>query len=209
MKTTKEIVPILTALHCINYTGPRDNDIYNITEYAFRRIIGANTNLITLACVGKTKDEVMPEVLKMLELDTNYHKYEKSDSMKLRPAKIYNVLVDWITEEESEVKSFLFSTRARALEQFKKECLQEIEFRKGDSVYCDEDSEKHLNEMIAKYDEHFNIMNREENADYVIECSENYFSCYKESRYSEYHINIRIIEQAMDAPAEEQAKGGI
>ena len=76
MRNTKEIQAILTAVHCINYTsGHRDNDIHNIVDYAFRRLFGANTNLITLCCVGKTKKEIMPEIMQVLTVDTEYQKY--------------------------------------------------------------------------------------------------------------------------------------
>ena len=76
MKNIKEVQAILTAIHCINYTSEhRDKDIHKIVEYAFRRLFGANTNLITLCCIGKTKDQIMPEVIKVLEDDTQYKQY--------------------------------------------------------------------------------------------------------------------------------------
>jgi hypothetical protein len=76
MKNTKEVQAILTAIHCINYTGEhRDDDIYKIVDYAFRRLFGANTNLITLCCVGKTKEQIMPEVMDVLNVETQYKNY--------------------------------------------------------------------------------------------------------------------------------------
>lgn len=76
MKNTKEVKAILTAIHCINYVSDsRDQDIWNLTNYAFRRLFGANTNLITLACVGRTKAELMPEIMQVLEEDTQYRQY--------------------------------------------------------------------------------------------------------------------------------------
>ena len=76
MRNTKEIQAILTAIHCINYTnGNKDNDIHLIVDYAFRRLFGANTNLITLCCIGKTKEQIMPEIMQVLEADTQYKKY--------------------------------------------------------------------------------------------------------------------------------------
>lgn len=76
MKNTKEVQSILTAIHCINYTSKhRDTDIQKIIDYAFRRLFGANTNLITLCCIGKTKEQIMPEVMQAPESDTEYKKY--------------------------------------------------------------------------------------------------------------------------------------
>ena len=75
MKNTKELQAILTSVYCINYTSEhRDDDIHNIVEYAFRRLFGANTNLITLCCVGKSKEQLMPEIMQVLEKDTQYKK---------------------------------------------------------------------------------------------------------------------------------------
>ena len=76
MKNTKELQPILTAIHCINYVSEhRDPDIWKLTDYAFRRLFGANTNLLTLVCVGKSKEQLMPEIMEMLKQDTEYKKY--------------------------------------------------------------------------------------------------------------------------------------
>jgi len=77
MKNTKEVQAILTAIYCINYTSEnRDSDI---AEYAFRRLFGANTNLITLCCVGKTKEHIMPEIMQVLDTDTQYTKYTRGE----------------------------------------------------------------------------------------------------------------------------------
>ena len=76
MKNTKEIKTILTAILAINQTSEhKDKDITLILDYAFRRIFDCNANLIIFACAGKTKDEVMPSVMKLLEEDTKYKEY--------------------------------------------------------------------------------------------------------------------------------------
>ena len=72
MRNIKEIKPILTALYCINFTGNKDKDIDKILKYAFARILDSNTNLLTLACVGRTKEEVMKEINQFLSEDTLY-----------------------------------------------------------------------------------------------------------------------------------------
>ena len=76
MKHTNEVKAILTAIFAINQTNAqKDNDISQILDYAFRRLFGANTNLIMLACIGKDKEQIMPEVMQVLKADTQYEKY--------------------------------------------------------------------------------------------------------------------------------------
>ena len=63
----KEVQAILTAIHCINFTSEhRDREINLICDYAFRRLFGVNTNIISLNCTGKTKEQIMSIVLKDL-----------------------------------------------------------------------------------------------------------------------------------------------
>lgn len=76
MKNTKEIKAILTAILAINQTSEhKDLDIALIIDYAFRRMFESNTNLLTLVCVGKTKEQIMPQITELLELETNYKNY--------------------------------------------------------------------------------------------------------------------------------------
>ena len=76
MKHTNEVQAILTAIFAINRTSEHeDKDISLILDYAFRRLLGANTNLLMLACIGKTKEQIMPEVMQVLKSDTQYEKY--------------------------------------------------------------------------------------------------------------------------------------
>ena len=76
MKHTDELKPILTAIFAINRTSEcEDKDISLVLDYAFRRFFGANTNLLTLACIGKTKEQIMPEVRQLLETGTQYKQY--------------------------------------------------------------------------------------------------------------------------------------
>ena len=76
MKHTNEVKAILTAIFAINQTNAqKDNDISQILDYAFRRLFGTNTNLIMLACIGKDKEQIMPEVMQVLKADTQYEKY--------------------------------------------------------------------------------------------------------------------------------------
>jgi len=76
MRNIKEVTAILTSIYCINFCNENsDNDINKIIGYAFRRFFGANTNLISLCCIGNSKEQIMPQVLKVLENDTQYLKY--------------------------------------------------------------------------------------------------------------------------------------
>ena len=76
MKHTDEVQAILTAIFAINQTNRHeDKDIYLVLDYAFRRLFGTNTNLLILACTSKTKEQIMPEVMQLLESCTQYKKY--------------------------------------------------------------------------------------------------------------------------------------
>ncbi len=76
MKNTKEVRAILTAIYCINQTSEhKDEDLAMICDYAFRRLLDANTNLLGLCCIKKTKEDVMPEILQILSEETQYMKY--------------------------------------------------------------------------------------------------------------------------------------
>lgn len=73
MKNLKELPALLSAIYCINRTnGHEDEDIRNLIDYTFRRILGGNTNLLLLACINKTKETLMPEINQLLKKDTNY-----------------------------------------------------------------------------------------------------------------------------------------
>ncbi len=76
MKHTDEVQAILTAIFAINRTSEHeDKDITLVLDYAFRRLFGTNTNLLLLSCIGKTKEQMMPEVREVLKTYTQYEKY--------------------------------------------------------------------------------------------------------------------------------------
>ena len=52
-----------------------DDSHVDILDYAFRRFFGSNTNLLILACVGKNKKQILPEVMQLLENCTQYKQY--------------------------------------------------------------------------------------------------------------------------------------
>ena len=79
MRNTKEKRPILTALYCINFLGNKDEDIDKIIKYAFNSLFNSNTNLLTLACIGKTKESAMPEILQLLKEETLYKGDKNND----------------------------------------------------------------------------------------------------------------------------------
>ena len=76
MKHENEVQAILTAIFAINKTSEHeDKDISLILDYAFRRLFGTNTNLLLISCIGKTKEQMMPEVREVLKTYTQYEKY--------------------------------------------------------------------------------------------------------------------------------------
>ena len=79
MKRLDELKFLLTSVLAIHATSEhKDPDISRILDYAFQRLYGANTNLLLLACIGKNKQQIMPEVKKLLK-HTNFDQYEKEN----------------------------------------------------------------------------------------------------------------------------------
>ena len=70
MRNLKEVRPLLSAIYCINRTGSKDEDIEKILDYAFNRLFNQNTNLLKLACIGRTKENSMQEIKQILKEDT-------------------------------------------------------------------------------------------------------------------------------------------
>lgn len=77
MRNIKEIKPILASIYCINLLSNKDEDIDKILKYAFARILDSNTNLLALACIGKSKEQIMPEILQLLHEETRFNKDNK------------------------------------------------------------------------------------------------------------------------------------
>ncbi len=75
MRNTKEVQAILTAIFCLNRTGERNEQIDRICDYAFRRLFGANTNLLSLACLNQTKEAMEQQAQYLLEQETEFKKY--------------------------------------------------------------------------------------------------------------------------------------
>lgn len=79
MKRLDELKFLLTSVLAINAASEhKDPDISRILDYAFQRLYGANTNLLLLACIGKNKQQIMPEVEKLLK-HTNFDQYKKEN----------------------------------------------------------------------------------------------------------------------------------
>lgn len=76
MKNSKEVQAILAAIFALNRTSEhKDPYIDNLLDYAFRRLYGSNTNLLSLACIGKTYEEMQNEVQALLACETNFIEY--------------------------------------------------------------------------------------------------------------------------------------
>ena len=72
MRNTKEIRPILTAIYCLNFVNDKNEEIDKILKYAFNSLFDCNTNLLTLACIGRTYEEAKTEILKLLQEETKF-----------------------------------------------------------------------------------------------------------------------------------------
>ena len=76
MRNTKELKALLTAIHCINFVSEhRDEDICNLLEYTFRRCFYSTTNILIFACVGQTKESIMPQIKELLAQETQYTQF--------------------------------------------------------------------------------------------------------------------------------------
>ena len=82
MRHLKEIKTILATIYCINQTTSNDEDIRLICQYAFDRILDSNTNMLTLCCLGLKKEAIMPDILNLLEEETDYIKFKKYRDIK-------------------------------------------------------------------------------------------------------------------------------
>ena len=77
MRNTKEIEAILISIYALNQCSEhKDKNIAQLIDYAFRRIYSANTNLITLACVGKSYRTITEEIQEVLDKETKFRDYD-------------------------------------------------------------------------------------------------------------------------------------
>lgn len=79
MRNETQLMPILKALFVLNRTGANDKDMSLILDYAFRTFHCCNTNILSLVCAGKTKEDMLPIVEQLLEEETNYMKYKRGE----------------------------------------------------------------------------------------------------------------------------------
>ena len=75
MKNTKELQAILTSIFVLNHVSEHKNrDIENICEYAFRRCLETNTNLLVLSTIGQKYPDMKEQVKELLAGETKYTK---------------------------------------------------------------------------------------------------------------------------------------
>ena len=72
MRHTDEIHAILTAIYCINETTAKDEDVAKLIEYAFYRVYKEGVYDLKELCTQKQKSDVMPDLLLLLESETEY-----------------------------------------------------------------------------------------------------------------------------------------
>ena len=73
MRHTDEIHAILTAIYCINETTTKDEDAAKLIEYAFYRVYKEGIYDFKELCAEKQKSDVMPDLLLLLESETEYN----------------------------------------------------------------------------------------------------------------------------------------
>lgn len=82
MKHTKEMHALITAVYCINKTnGSEDKDITNLCRYIFLHCLNGNPNMLDILCIGKTKDELLPYLIQILEEETLFQKYMEDKNL--------------------------------------------------------------------------------------------------------------------------------
>ena len=72
MRHTYEIHAILTAIYCINETTTKDEDIAKLIKYAFYRVYKEGVYNLKELCAEKQRSDVMPDLLLLLESETEY-----------------------------------------------------------------------------------------------------------------------------------------
>ena len=72
MRHTDEIHAILTAICCINETTAKDEDVAKLIEYAFYRVYKEGVCDMKELCAQKQKLDIMPDLLLLLESETEY-----------------------------------------------------------------------------------------------------------------------------------------
>ena len=72
MRHTDEIHAILTAIYCINETTAKDEDIAKVIEYAFYRVYKEGVYDLKELCEEKQKSDVMPDLILILQSETEY-----------------------------------------------------------------------------------------------------------------------------------------
>ncbi len=74
MKNTKELHALVTAVYCINKTnGNEDKNITNLC--IFLHCLNGNPNMLDILCIDKSKEELLPYLMQILEDETKYKKY--------------------------------------------------------------------------------------------------------------------------------------
>ena len=72
MRHTDEIHAILTAIYCINETTTQDEDVAKLIEYAFYRVYKEGVYDLNELCAQKQKPDVMPDLMLILQSETEY-----------------------------------------------------------------------------------------------------------------------------------------
>ena len=72
MRHTDEIHAILSTIYCINETTAKDEDVAKLIEYAFYRVYKEGVCDLKELCKEKQKSDVMPDLMLILQSETEY-----------------------------------------------------------------------------------------------------------------------------------------
>lgn len=72
MRHTDEIHAVLTAIYCINEVTAKDEDVAKLIEYVFYRVYKEGVFNLKSFCTDKQKSGVMPDLMLLLESETDF-----------------------------------------------------------------------------------------------------------------------------------------
>lgn len=75
MRHTYEIHAVLQTIYVINETETHDSDITKLLEFIFYRVYKESTAAFKIDCRNKKKQDVMPELLAILQSETEFQPY--------------------------------------------------------------------------------------------------------------------------------------
>jgi len=121
---------------------------------------------------------------------------------KNKKDKVFLVTVEWVCDSgESDCDTHPYDRMKKAKGRLREESLAELRDRAGETVYlnADEADEAIFRDLVKEFDNGgFEIVEKEEDAKYVIEVTPGSFSCYRQGEYCSDHFNVNIKENEIN-----------